>query len=203
VVHTPPRQGSAVQQVASKASTSFWSALLDFAWHDRPVPGKGWDEVGPDHPFLSVRIQVRIPCAAQVAPVPSGSASSMSIDEVLLTKFAWKALFSTHLRATERASLCLASLCLLLVVAWLSCLPCRNWWNVIIIIVRFASCCARASNRSIFAHPACGPHTSDVLRRVGCDPDSGCGSLCSGVGLCGCARRFITCCFADNGCSRS
>jgi hypothetical protein len=38
------------------SSTSFWSALHDFARHDRPVPVKGWDEVGPDHPFLSVRI---------------------------------------------------------------------------------------------------------------------------------------------------
>jgi hypothetical protein len=58
LVHTPPRQGSAVLQAISKPSTSFWSALHDFAQHDRPVPAKGWDEVGPDHPFLSVCIQV-------------------------------------------------------------------------------------------------------------------------------------------------
>jgi hypothetical protein len=37
LVHTPPRQGSAVQQAISKASTSFWPALYDFARHDRPV----------------------------------------------------------------------------------------------------------------------------------------------------------------------
>jgi hypothetical protein len=46
LVRTPPRQGPAVQQAVSKASTSFWSALHDFARHDRPVPTKGWDEVG-------------------------------------------------------------------------------------------------------------------------------------------------------------
>jgi hypothetical protein len=69
VLHTPPGQGSAVQQAVSKASTSFWSALHDFAWHDRPVPAKGWDEVGPDRPFLSVRIQVPLrPCLAILLP---------------------------------------------------------------------------------------------------------------------------------------
>jgi hypothetical protein len=57
-VHTPSRQGFAVRQAVSKASTSFSSALHDFAWHDRPVPAKGWDDVGPDHPFLSFHIQV-------------------------------------------------------------------------------------------------------------------------------------------------
>jgi hypothetical protein len=42
---------------------------LDFARHDRPVPAKGWDEVGPDHPFLSVRIQVPLrPCLEVVLP---------------------------------------------------------------------------------------------------------------------------------------
>jgi hypothetical protein len=35
LVHRPPRQLSDVQQAVS---TSFWSALHDFAWHDRPVP---------------------------------------------------------------------------------------------------------------------------------------------------------------------
>jgi hypothetical protein len=29
LVHAPPRQGSAIQQAVSKASTSFWSALHD------------------------------------------------------------------------------------------------------------------------------------------------------------------------------
>jgi hypothetical protein len=60
--NTPPRQEHtvfnnvyAVQQAVSKVST--WSALHNFARHDWPVPDKGWDEVGPDHPFLSVRIQ--------------------------------------------------------------------------------------------------------------------------------------------------
>jgi hypothetical protein len=69
LVHTPPRQGSAVQQAISKASTSFWSALHDFARHDRPVPAEGWDEVGPDHPLLSVRIQVPMrPCLEVMLP---------------------------------------------------------------------------------------------------------------------------------------
>jgi hypothetical protein len=69
LVHTPPRQGSAVQQAISKASTSFWSALHDLARHDRPVPAKGWDEVGPHHPFLFVRIQVPLrQCTAVAFP---------------------------------------------------------------------------------------------------------------------------------------
>jgi hypothetical protein len=69
LVRTPPRQGSAAQQAISKASTSFLSALHDFARHDRPVPAKGWDEVGPDHPFLFVRIQVPLrPCIAVAFP---------------------------------------------------------------------------------------------------------------------------------------
>jgi hypothetical protein len=39
----------------------------DIARHDRPVPAKGWNEVGPDHPFLSVRTQVPLrPCLAVV-----------------------------------------------------------------------------------------------------------------------------------------
>jgi hypothetical protein len=69
LVHTPPRQGSAVQQAISKASTSFWSALHYFARHDRPVPAKGWDEVGPDYPFFFVCIQVPLrPCLAVAFP---------------------------------------------------------------------------------------------------------------------------------------
>jgi hypothetical protein len=69
LVHTPPRQGSAVQQAISKASTSFWSALHDFARHNRPVPAKGWDEVGPHHPFLFVRLQIPLrPCIAVAFP---------------------------------------------------------------------------------------------------------------------------------------
>jgi hypothetical protein len=69
LVHAPPRQGSAVQQAVSTASTSFWSALHDFARRDRPVPAKGWDEVGPDHRFLSVRIQVPLrPCLEVMLP---------------------------------------------------------------------------------------------------------------------------------------
>jgi hypothetical protein len=68
-VHTPPRQGYAVQQAISKASPSFWSALQDFARHDRSVPAKGWDEVGPDHPFLSFGIQVPLrPCLEVMLP---------------------------------------------------------------------------------------------------------------------------------------
>jgi hypothetical protein len=63
------RLWSAVQQAISKASTSLWSALNDFARHDRPVPAKGWDEVGPHHPFLSVRIQVPLrPCLEVMLP---------------------------------------------------------------------------------------------------------------------------------------
>jgi hypothetical protein len=69
LVHTPSRQGSAMQQAISTASTSFWSALYDFARHNRPVPAKGWDEVGPDHPFSSVRIQVPLrPCLEVMLP---------------------------------------------------------------------------------------------------------------------------------------
>jgi hypothetical protein len=41
LVRTTLRQGSAVQQAIAKASTYFWSALHDFARHDRPVPAKG------------------------------------------------------------------------------------------------------------------------------------------------------------------
>jgi hypothetical protein len=43
LVHTPARQGSAVQQAVSKASTFFLVDLHDFTRHDRPVPAKGWD----------------------------------------------------------------------------------------------------------------------------------------------------------------
>jgi hypothetical protein len=58
------RQGYTVQQAVSKASTQFWSAL-----HVRPVPAMGWDVVGPDHPFLSVRIQVPLRlCLAVMFP---------------------------------------------------------------------------------------------------------------------------------------
>jgi hypothetical protein len=69
LVHTPSRHGSAVKQAISKASTSFWSALHDVSRRDRPVPAKGWDGVDPDHPYLSVRIQVPLhPCLAVVLP---------------------------------------------------------------------------------------------------------------------------------------
>jgi hypothetical protein len=58
-----------VKQAVSKASTSFSSDLNDFARLDWPVPGKGWDEGGPDHPFLCVRIQIPLrPCLAVVLP---------------------------------------------------------------------------------------------------------------------------------------
>jgi hypothetical protein len=40
LVHTPPRQGSAVKQPVSKASTTFWFALHDSAQHDRAVPAE-------------------------------------------------------------------------------------------------------------------------------------------------------------------
>jgi hypothetical protein len=51
MVHTPPRPlPSAVQQAVPKASTSFWSALHECAWHDRRVPAKSWDAVGPGPP---------------------------------------------------------------------------------------------------------------------------------------------------------
>jgi hypothetical protein len=71
LVHTPPRQESAVQQAVSTALTFFWSALHDFARHDRPVSAECWDETDPDYPFLSVRIQVPLrPCLA-VALSPS------------------------------------------------------------------------------------------------------------------------------------
>jgi hypothetical protein len=68
LVHTPARHGSAEQQAVSKASTSFWSALYDFARHDRPVLARGWDKVGPCQP-LCARIQVPLrPCQAVVLP---------------------------------------------------------------------------------------------------------------------------------------
>jgi hypothetical protein len=36
---------------------------------DWPVPVKGWDEIGPDHPSLSVRIQIPLrPCLAITLP---------------------------------------------------------------------------------------------------------------------------------------
>jgi hypothetical protein len=57
---TPPRQGSDVQQAASKPSICFWLALHVIFPVVRPVPAKGWDEVGPDHPCLSVCIQVHL-----------------------------------------------------------------------------------------------------------------------------------------------
>jgi hypothetical protein len=54
-----------VQRAVSKASISFWPALQGFARHDWHVPAKGWDEIGPDHHSLSVRIQVPLrPCLA-------------------------------------------------------------------------------------------------------------------------------------------
>jgi hypothetical protein len=38
---------------------------------NRPFPAKGWDEVGPDQPFLSVRIEVPLrPCVGVVLPMP-------------------------------------------------------------------------------------------------------------------------------------
>jgi hypothetical protein len=41
----------------------------DYARHDWPVPAKGWDEVGPDRPSLSARIEVPLrPCLAVVHP---------------------------------------------------------------------------------------------------------------------------------------
>jgi hypothetical protein len=38
LVRMSPRLGSAVQQAVPKGSTSFWSALYDFARNDRSVP---------------------------------------------------------------------------------------------------------------------------------------------------------------------
>jgi hypothetical protein len=69
LVHSPPRQVAAVQQAVPKASTSFWSALPDFARHDQSVTDKGWDEVSLDHAFLPIRFQVCLrPCLAVVLP---------------------------------------------------------------------------------------------------------------------------------------
>jgi hypothetical protein len=58
LAHKPPRQGSAVQQAVSKASTSFWSALHDVPLHHWPAVG--CDAIDPDHPYLSVLIQVTL-----------------------------------------------------------------------------------------------------------------------------------------------
>jgi hypothetical protein len=141
LVHTPPRQGTAVQQSISKASTSFWSALHDFARHDRPVLAKGWDEVGPDHPFLFVRIQVPLRLCITVAfPYKHWRDA-----------FPLLCLVGVVLHTFQRymVSLCLASICLLLcpassvfvhltwLVAWLSCLPCRTWCKIIINITTY------------------------------------------------------------------
>jgi hypothetical protein len=93
LLHAPPRQGSAAQQAISKASTSFRSALLDFAPHDRPVQAKSWDEVGPDHLFFSH--------PGSLAPVPSGCASPISTDGMLFQCFAWQASYSTQMRASH------------------------------------------------------------------------------------------------------
>jgi hypothetical protein len=41
--------------------------LACFALHDRPVPAKVWNEVGPDHLILSAQIQIQ----------PSGRPSSI------------------------------------------------------------------------------------------------------------------------------
>jgi hypothetical protein len=77
--------------------------------------------------------------------MPGGCASAISIDWV----FAWllyivrKAMLSTHCEHWVRYArfhvafaLCFALLLyahLTWLVAWLSCLPCRNWCNIIII----------------------------------------------------------------------
>jgi hypothetical protein len=98
-----------MQQTVSKASNSFWSALHDFARHDRPVPAQGWDEVGPGHPFLSVCIQV--PLRLPRTSVPRHCASSIGIDGVLLCLLCLAASFVAE---SERytVSLYLALLCL-------------------------------------------------------------------------------------------
>jgi hypothetical protein len=110
LAHTPPRQGSAAQQAISKASTSFCSALHDFARHDRPFPAKGWGEIGPDHPLLSVRIQVPLrPCLEVMHR--RGAFSVLCLSGVVLH---W------HMIDRYMVLLCLASICFLLCFA----LPC-------------------------------------------------------------------------------
>jgi hypothetical protein len=118
----------------------FWSASHNFARHDRPVPAKCWDEVGPDHPFLSVPIQVPLRLCLAVA-------SSIAISWMFarLQYSVRKAMLSTHFRAIWHAMsdfsmpLRFASLCLdpfgtpgmvggVVVL-------CRNWCNIIIITV--------------------------------------------------------------------
>lgn len=50
--------GAVVQAACGHAVCVFWLALHDFARGTRPAPSSGWEAVGPDHPFLSVRVQV-------------------------------------------------------------------------------------------------------------------------------------------------
>jgi hypothetical protein len=59
-----------LRQATSEAPTPFRSALHDFARRGWTVPAKGWDVVGPDHPFLSVRIQVPLRLCLAVALPP-------------------------------------------------------------------------------------------------------------------------------------
>jgi hypothetical protein len=61
--------GSAGSIFASYCSLSkLWSALHDFAQHDRYVSAKGWDAVGPDHPFCLFQVPLRPSLAVALPP---------------------------------------------------------------------------------------------------------------------------------------
>jgi hypothetical protein len=93
LVHTSPRQGSAVQQAVSKAFTSFWTALHDFARHNRSCIAKGWDRI-----VLCCLFASRFPCTG--VPVPTGSASSIAFGWMFcLADYVRRAMLSPRLRA--------------------------------------------------------------------------------------------------------
>jgi hypothetical protein len=123
--------------------------LHAFARHDRPVPAKGWDEAGPDHPFLSVRIQVPLrPCIAVAFP-PQALSRNFLPCFALLLYMERKAMYCTQRRATlfrfvwprHAWALCSAllySVHLAWLVVWLSCFDGRAFHvatDAIIIII--------------------------------------------------------------------
>jgi hypothetical protein len=122
-----------------------WSALHDFAQRDRPAPTKGWDEVDPDHLFLSVRIQVPLrPCLAIALPLqPSAGCPFGCIVR--------KAVLSTHSRTFWYA---MSGLTLPLRFA----LPCsflytwRVWWRGYPAF--HVATCVTSSSRSITSYGA-------------------------------------------------
>jgi hypothetical protein len=56
---------AAVQEAGVRAVSAFWLALHDFVGPGGQCRGKGWEVVGPDHPFL--RVQVQVPLAPRLS----------------------------------------------------------------------------------------------------------------------------------------